>query len=108
MPFDVIWSELAKGDLDDLYNYYLQKSVDVAVRLHNGIIDESEKLAYNPEIAPFEQTIKQPSNKYRSLLVSKGRFKLVYSVEDSTVKIVCVWGCRQNPVRLRKTVKRRI
>ena len=107
MPFDVIWSELAKGDLDGLYEYYSQLSVDVAVRIHNGIIDESERLTHNPEIAPFEQTIENPPKKYRSLLVSKRRFKLVYYVANNTVKIVCVWCCRQNPTRLRKTVRYR-
>ena len=59
MPFDVIWSELAKGDLDSLYEHYSQLSVNVAVRIHNSIIDESERLTLNPEIAPFEQTIKK-------------------------------------------------
>jgi|GEM_PF-775025 Plasmid stabilization system protein len=107
MPFDVVWSELAKSDLDGLYNYYLQISVNLAVKIHNGIINESERLISSPEIAPFEQIIKKPSKKYRSLLVSKGRFKLVYYVMGNSVKIVCVWGCRQNPARLRKTVKNR-
>ena len=107
MPFDVIWSELAKGDLDNLYDYYSQISIDIAVRIHNGIIDESERLTLNPEIAPFEQTIKNPSKKYRSLLVSKGRFKLVYFIVGKSVKIICVWGCRQNPARLRKTARNR-
>ena len=86
MPFDVIWSEMAKIDLDGLYNYYRQISVDVAVKIHNGIIDESERLVNNPKSAPFERTIKIPSKKYRSLIVSKGQFKLVYYVADSAVK----------------------
>ena len=97
---------MSKVDLDMIYNYYLQIDANVAVRIYNGILDDSGILTYQPLIAPFEQTIK-PSEKYRSLVVSKGRFKLIYYVADNTVKIVCVWGCRQNPARLRRTIKRR-
>ena len=105
MSIDVIWLESAKYDLDRLYNYYVEKSISAAVRMHNGIIDESKRLANNPEMAPIDSLIRKPSKKYRSLLVSKGRFKVVYFVENKTVKIARVWGCRQNPKKLSRYFK---
>ena len=101
MSFNVIWLEPAKCDLDRLYNYYLDKSVSAAVRIHNGIIDESERLANHPEIAPIDPSIQKKSKTYRALVVSKGRFKLIYFVENKSVIIARVWGCRQNPKKLR-------
>ena len=105
MPFKISWLEPAKRDLDRLYNFYLDKSVSAAVRIHNGIIDESEKLANHPEIAPIDPSIQKPSKTYRALVVSKGRFKLIYFVEDKTVVIARVWGCRQNTAKLETSLE---
>ena len=105
MSFDIIWLESAKSDLNRLYNYYADKSISVAVRIYNGIIDESERLSNYPEIASVEPLIQKPSKTYRSLVVSKGRFKLVYFVENKLVIIARVWGCWQNPKKLSRSLK---
>ena len=39
--------------------------------------------------------------KYRSLVVSKGRFKVTYFVAHERINIVYVWSCRQNPQMVR-------
>ena len=105
MSYNVIWLEPAKYDLDRLYSYYVDKSVSGAVRLYNGIIDESEKLVNHPEIAPIDPSIQKPSKTYRALVVSKGQFKLIYFVENKSVVIARVWGCRQSPKKLRRSLK---
>lgn len=89
--------------MERLYGYYLQKNVNIALKLHNGIIDETDKLASQPYIAAVEPAIKKPSKTYRSLVVSKGNYKVIYFVESEKVIIARVWGCRQNPKKLKLT-----
>jgi plasmid stabilization system protein ParE len=38
------WSQEAKDNLDSIYGYYFVKSPTIACRIHNSIIDETERL----------------------------------------------------------------
>jgi plasmid stabilization system protein ParE len=96
MPYDIIWLKNARGDMNALFEFYRTKSHRAALHIHNGIIDETDRLANNPFMAPLEPSVTKPSKIYRSLTVSKGRFKVIYFVEDTTVYIARVWGCPQN------------
>ena len=41
---NVKWSAVAVQDLDEIYDFYAEKSLQVAVNLYNSIIDEAEIL----------------------------------------------------------------
>jgi plasmid stabilization system protein ParE len=101
MPCDIIWLKNAEADMDALFEFYQTKSGRAALHIHNGIIDEAGRLANNPFMAPIESLITKPAKAYRSLVVSKGRFKVIYFVEDQTVYIARVWGCLQDSQNLK-------
>ncbi len=105
MLYDVIWLESAGADMDALYDYYVQKSVKVAGKMYNGIIDEVDRLAYNPRMAPVDFLLQNSIKEYRSLVVSKGRYKVVYFIEKTSVYIVHIWSCRRDPEKLKKAFR---
>jgi plasmid stabilization system protein ParE len=96
MRYKVVWLEKAQTDMDALFEFYRPKSVQAALKIHNGIIDETDRLANNPFMAPIEPLITKTVKTCRSLVVSGGLFKVVYFVEDGTVYIARVWACKQN------------
>ena len=87
--------------MGQLYAYYVQKSVTSAAKIFNSIIDDAEILKTNPQIAPVEQSLSNNVKTYRSLVVSKGRYKVIYFAENKIIYIARVWNCRQNPKKLR-------
>ena len=59
-------------------------------------------LIQHPNLAAVEQLLDGFTKTYRSLVVSKGRYKLVYTVENKYIYIVRVWNCEQEPEKLRQ------
>ena len=96
------WYLKAVGDLDKIYDYYLTKSPRVAATLYNKFLDAVEMLKTQPYAAPVEQMLIGYSEDYRSLVV--GNYKVVYFVKDDLVLIVQIFDCRQNPIKLKKTM----
>jgi len=103
----VKWYIGAVGDLNNIYDYYVSLNPRAAAMLYNKILDDTAVLKINPYIAPIEQLLVDLSEGYRSLVVAKGKYKVVYFIENNIVLIVQVFDCRQNPVKLKRiTLKR--
>ena len=100
----LIWSHQSATDLNGVYDYYAEKSVRVAVEMYNSVIDEVEILKSQPYIAAIELVLKDNPKDYRSLIVAKGKLKVVYFVKNDTIAIVRIWHCRQNPEDLKNSL----
>jgi plasmid stabilization system protein ParE len=99
----LLWYSDAAADLDEIYDYYVTLNPRNAAMLYNSILDDSEILCTHPCIAPIEPLLKDLPEKYRSLIVAKGRYKLVYYIENESVFVVQVFACQRNYRRLRST-----
>ena len=93
----IFWSERAKEDLDAVYEFYLPKSLDVAARFYNAIIDEIERLTKNPKIAPIDEYISTSFITIRSLVFLDGLYKVMYVADNSRIGIYRIWSCRKDP-----------
>jgi len=100
MPYNIIWLQEAREDMEELYNFYAEKSIRSATRIYNEILEEADILIYHPNVAAIEQLLNGFTKTYRSLVVSKGKYKLVYTMENNTIYIIRVWNCNQNPEKL--------
>ncbi|WP_299399135.1 type II toxin-antitoxin system RelE/ParE family toxin [uncultured Gelidibacter sp.] len=92
----IIWSEFAETQLDEIYEYYLQKTnPKIAKTLLNGIINA-------PLIGQEEELLKHRKIEYRYLLFKS--YKLIYSVDDENgfIKISDVFDTRQNPPKIKR------
>ncbi|PQJ79137.1 type II toxin-antitoxin system RelE/ParE family toxin [Polaribacter porphyrae] len=104
MEFEIVWSDFAETQLDEIYNYYKNKaSKSVATKLLRGIIQEPNKLIKSSLIGQKEELLKQRENVYRYLIFKN--YKIIYSVDNEKrfIKIVDVFDTRQNPPKLKRT-----
>ena len=104
MALNIIWSEFAETQLDEIYDYYEKKaSTRVAKNLVRGIINESKKLIKSPLIGQEEELLKQRETEYRYLVFKN--YKLIYSVDNQNgyIKIADIFDTRQNPTKLKRT-----
>lgn len=104
MKLQIIWSEFAETQLDEIYEYYERKAGSrIAKRLIKGIINEPKKLIKMPDIGQEEELLKERINQYRYLVFKN--YKLIYSVdnENGLIKIADVFDTRQSPPKLKRT-----
>ena len=75
---NIKWSNIAIQDLNEIYEFYAEKSLQAAARLYNSIINETEALKTHPYIAAVEPIFEDFTETIRSLVTCKGKFKVVY------------------------------
>jgi len=93
---EIVWLPLAEKALDDIFLFYLDKSVIVAQKMISDILSAVANLANFPEIAAREQTLINRPEGFRSLVV-RHHYKVVYFVDNQQIYIADVWDCRQDP-----------
>lgn len=99
----IAWFKKAIVDLDNIYNFYSLKNKETAINIHNSILDEIDRLKLFPEMAMPEPLFqdKELGVVYRSLVIKKGLFKVLYFVDGESVVIARIWVCRRNPADYR-------
>ena len=100
----IIWSDFAESQLDEIFDFYKKKaSLKVATKLVTGIINAPKKLIKAPYIVQEEELLKDREIQYRYLVFKS--YKLIYSVDEENgfVKIADVFDTRQNPSKMKRT-----
>ena len=104
MAFEIIWSEFAETQLDQIYQYYEEKVNErLAKKIIKGIINEPKKLINLSFIGQEEELLKARKNKYRYIIYTN--YKIIYSVdiENGLIKIADVFDTRQYPLKMKRT-----
>ena len=104
MRIIIKWLPQAMALLDNIYDYYSEKSQTAAIRLYNNILDSAEPLRTFPNAGPFEPLLEEYEDGFRSIVAEK-HYKLIYTVKDELVEIHAVWDCRQEGWRLKEMFK---
>jgi plasmid stabilization system protein ParE len=97
----IIWSDTAKADVKDIYNYYKEKvSSKVARSIRSKLIKKPRLLSKQPELGQEEDNPVVAGRGFRYLV--EGNYKIVYKVftERQEILIATVFDTRQNPNRL--------
>ena len=89
----LIWSKNAKDDLQNIYDYYSQFSVNSANKLLDLILEKTSVL----EISGFEKAgqVDEYNKNYRRLIA--GKYKIFYKEFDTAILIVRIFNSSQNP-----------
>ncbi|NDV96638.1 type II toxin-antitoxin system RelE/ParE family toxin [Dysgonomonas sp. 521] len=93
---EIIWTKRAVTHLEDIHSFYKEKSLEAANRIYNDLIDSVEPLKDFPYIAQKERALKHLKKEYRALVVRK-TFKIIYYKKQTSIYVVAVLDCRQNP-----------
>lgn len=100
MDLKVFWTDTARFQLEDIFDYYKNKaSLHVAKKIINQIIDKAIYLEKHPNTGQIEELLKERKNNYRYLV--EGNYKIIYWIEDNYIKIAAVFDCRQNPIKIK-------
>lgn len=102
----VLWTAFAESQSDNIYDYIQRtKNPYIATDIYNNILDESAMLARFPRMAAIESLLSEFPEEYRSLVVYRN-YKVVYYIDsETTIYVVAVFDCRQNPEELKYIVK---
>ena len=104
MRIKIKWLPQAIALLDNIYDYYSEKSQTAAIRLYNNILDSAEPLRTFPNAGPVEPLLEEYKDGFRSIVAEK-HYKLIYTVKEELVEIHAVWDCRQEGWRLKEMFK---
>ena len=100
MELRVFWTNTARFQLEDIFNYYKSKaSIRVARKLVKQIIERTIQLEKNPESGLKEPLLTDRKFEYRYLV--EGNYKIIYWIEDNYIKVATVFDCRQNPEKIK-------
>jgi len=103
MSFEIIWSDFAESQLDDIYQYYTENvSLKVAKNILYGILKAPDKLIKNVEICQIEDLLVEREEQYRYLVYNN--YKIIYSVNQKLklIKIADIFDTRQNPTKMKR------
>jgi toxin ParE1/3/4 len=101
MELIVLWTDTAKFQLEDIYNYHVEKaSHRVARKLVKSIVDRTIHLDKNPKMGSLEPLLSKKKIEYRYLV--EGNYKIIYWKHDNYIKIATVFDCRQNPEKMKE------
>ena len=95
ISLNVVWTFEAENDLDDIYEFYLQVSDEIALKIISEIILETDKIVFLEEFQ-----VDEINSKYRRIIVR--HFKILYRVVSNEIVIFGVFDSRQNPEKLIK------
>ncbi len=100
--FKIKWSELAKSNLKEIHDYikYKKQAPQIATILKNAILDEVKSLETHPERYPLEFYINAFTHENYRFKTVKGRFKIIYRVQNSDVRIIRIFHTSLDPNKL--------
>ncbi len=100
MELRVFWTDTARFQLEDIFNYYKDKaSLRVARKLVKQLIERTIQLEKNPNSGPKEPLLSRRNFEYRYLV--EGNYKIIYWKHDNYIKIATVFDCRQNSEKMK-------
>lgn len=104
----LIWDKEAWDDLDNIYNIQIQihENDGKAKNKCLLILSESEILQAFPCAGKIEEYLAGRDKQYRSLVVIKGDYKIIYHIDPLAIHIIAIWDCRRNPKEMYKEINR--
>jgi len=97
----IVWLPLAVKNMDEIYEWHAEKSIQAATKLYNDIYDNATRLKEQPNMAAKEPILTDLSKIYRSLVV-RNNYKVVYYTDNDIIYITAIWDCRQNPKKMQR------
>ncbi|MGB0881079.1 MAG: type II toxin-antitoxin system RelE/ParE family toxin [Polaribacter sp.] len=103
MALKIDWSDFAKQELQNIFEYYKENaSLKVATKLTENIVKQTLKLTDQPKIGAIELSLKDREQEFRYLVYKN--YKIIYwqNEKKNRIDISDVFDTRQNPVKLKR------
>ncbi|GEM_PF-5501665 len=92
----LIWYKQAIEDLQEVYNYYVQKSPQVAQRICDKIIADSLYLKDFTKMGIAEPFLSKKYPNLRALVTADGLYKILYHEKGENIYVIRLWNCRRD------------
>ena len=92
---EIVWSDQAQKQVENIYNSYKSKSEEGALNVVNAILESPESIKY-----PEQYQVDEINKNYRRIIV-RGTYKVMYQVDGQTIRIVAVVGTVQSPKEIK-------
>ena len=101
MAKEVVWSERAADDRDEILRYWIHrnKSKTYSDKLNKFFNDEVDSIKKHPEVF-----IRTDLKNLRARIVRY--YLILYEEKSDTVEILAVWDGRRNPKSLKKHLRK--
>ena len=106
MELEIFWTDFAKNELRQIFDYYKEKaSSTIGRQIVNGIYKTILRLKNKPEIGQKEEFLINRPQGFRYLVHTN--YKIIYWVntEHPRIEISDVFDTRQNPVKIKRNKK---
>lgn len=90
----VRWTENAKLQLKEVYEYHAKVNEEVAFRLIERIIEKSESIVF-----PKQYQVDPYHSNYRRMI--EGDYKILFRSENSIIYITAIFPTKNNPKKIR-------
>ena len=103
MEIDVYWTDFAKAELKNIFDYYNEKvSLRIAQQIVTKIAKRAENLGNFPEIGTVEELLNERPQNFRYIVSTN--YKIIYWVnkDKNRIEIVDVFDTRQNPKKIKR------
>jgi plasmid stabilization system protein ParE len=97
---EIVWSIEAKKNLEDLYEYILEFSVQGAENVVSEILERAKQLEKQPLSGRIEPLLKDLGLEHRYLI--QRHFKIIYRIEKKKVRIDKIFSMYQHPSLIKK------
>ena len=103
MALKIHWTDFAKKELHNIFEYYKEKaSLRVATNLTKNIVKQTLKLSGQPKMGVKELSLKERKEEFRYLVYKN--YKIIYwnNKSKNRIDISDVFDSRQNPIKLKR------
>lgn len=88
--FTIIWSKQAREALKDIYQYYIEKSLQSAMHLKADLLNSPKTIYFSKQYQ-----VDDINPKYRRIVVR--HYKVLYKEEKGTIQVVDIVSTLQSP-----------
>lgn len=101
MELKVFWTDFAKSELKNIFDYHKEKvSGKIAQQIVEQIVVTADELKSFPEIGTVEELLQSRSENFRYIISTN--YKIIYWIngDKERIEIVDVFDTRQNPIKI--------
>lgn len=101
MELKVFWTDFAKSELKNIFDYHKEKvSGKIARQIVEQIVVTADKLKSYPEMGTVEDFLGSRSENFRYIISTN--YKIIYWINKAKerIEIVDVFDTRQSPIKI--------
>ncbi len=101
MGLKVYWTDFAKSELKNIYDYHREKvSVKIAEQITKQIVVTADELKSFPEMGAVEEILQSRPENFRYIISTN--YKVIYWINKpkKRIEIIDVFDTRQSPIKI--------